>query len=104
MLGPPLLPRNLEASVRDLSSTNADIRASAVEDLVRHARSDEGVRGRAVPLLAQRLTDENPRVRSAACVALGDLDAKEALAALLVAVEDDSPHVRQMAINALGEI
>ena len=57
MLGPPLLPRNLEASVRDLSSTKPETRASAAEDLVRHARSDENVRARAVPLLIERLKD-----------------------------------------------
>lgn len=104
MLGPPLLPRNLEASVRDLSSTRPDVRASAVEDLVRHARIERDVRARAVPLLTQRLTDEHPRVRAAVAVALGDLEATEAVTALLVAVEDEDPHVRQMAINALGEI
>jgi hypothetical protein len=110
MLGPPLLPRNLEASVRDLSSSKGVVRASAIEDLVRHAKGDKGdpavreVRDRAVPLLVQRLTDEDPRVRAAAAVALGDLDANDAVMALQVSVEDDSPHVRQMAINALGEI
>ena len=43
-------------------------------------------------------------VRSEAAVALADLRGVEALAGLLVAVEDDDPHVRQMAIAALGEI
>ncbi|MBX3225147.1 MAG: HEAT repeat domain-containing protein [Labilithrix sp.] len=104
MLGPPLLPRNLEASVRDLSSAKATVRASAVADLVRHARGDEGVRARAVPLLSQRLTDEDPRVRAAVAVALGDLEATESVKGLLVAMEDDAAYVRQMAINALGEI
>ncbi len=104
MLGPPLLPRNLEASVRDLSSAKADTRASAAADLVRHAHADEATRARAVPLLVQRLTDEHPRVRAAVAVGLGDLHATEAVPALLVAVEDDDAHVRQMAINALGEI
>ena len=104
MLGPPLLPRNLEASVRDLSSVRPDVRASAIEDLVRHARAEADVRARAVPLLVQRLTDEHPRVRAAAAVALGDVEATEAVTALLVSVEDDDPYVRQMAINALGEI
>jgi hypothetical protein len=43
-------------------------------------------------------------VRSEAAVALADVGAQEALASLLVAVEDDNAHVRQMAITALGEI
>jgi HEAT repeat protein len=104
LLGPPPLPRNLDASVRDLSSARAEVRASSVEDLVRHARLDAAVRTRAVPLLVQRLTDEDPRVRAAAAVALGDLAATDAVSSLLLLVEDDVAHVRQMAINALGEI
>lgn len=107
MLGPPLLPRNLDASVRDLSSTKPDVRASAIEDLVRHAQTssdDDGLRGHATKLLKERLADEHPRVRAAAAVALGDLDAVSAVTALLLAVEDDDAYVRQMAINALGEI
>ncbi|MBX3227985.1 MAG: HEAT repeat domain-containing protein [Labilithrix sp.] len=104
MLGPPLLPRNLEASVRDLDSKKPETRAAAIEDLVRHARGDESVRARAVPLVSKRLEDEQPMVRAAAAVALGDLDATESVTSLLLVMEDDSPHVRQMAINALGEI
>jgi len=104
MLGPPLLPRNLEASVRDLGSAKPDTRASAISDLVRHARAEDAVRKRALPLLIERLKDEHPRVRAAAAVALGDLDATEAVNGLLIAMEDDDAHVRQMAINALGEI
>lgn len=104
MLSPPLLPRNLEASLRDLDSKKPEMRSAAIEDLVRHARSDAAVRSQAIPLLAKRLEDEHGMVRSAAAVALGDLDATEAVTSLLVAVDDDAPHVRQMAINALGEI
>ena len=104
MFGPPPLPRNLEASVRDLGSARAEVRASSIEDLVRHARADDAVRSRAVPLVSQRLADDDARVRAAAATALADLHASEAVAALLVAVEDDHAHVRQMALNALGEI
>lgn len=104
MLSPPLLPRNLDASLRDLASQKPEMRAAAIEDLVRHARGDGGIRDKAIPLLVKRLDDEHAAVRSAAAVALGDLAAKEAVTALLVKVEDDAPHVRQMAINALGEI
>jgi HEAT repeat protein len=104
MLSPPLLPRNLEACLRDLDSKKPEMRAAAIEDLVRHARGDDAIRTQAIPLLAKRLEDEHPAVRSAAAVALGDLDANEAVTALLVAVDDDVPHVGQMAMNALGEI
>jgi len=110
MLTPPL-PRNLEASLRDLGASRAETRASSIADLVRHSQSaGEGgeageVRARAIPLLEKALgSDEAAVVRSAAAVALGDLGASEALSALLIAVEDGDAHVRQMALNAIGEI
>ncbi len=43
-------------------------------------------------------------MRSAAAVALADVRAAEALPSLLAAVEDVDGYVRQMAINALGEV
>jgi hypothetical protein len=104
MLSPPPLPRTLEASLRDLSSRKAEARASAIVDLVPHARRDDGVRAQAIPRLVRALSDDVPVVRAAAAVALGDLAASEALAPLLVAIEDGDGYVRQMAINALGEI
>ena len=104
MLAPPPLPRTLEASVRDLASAKPAVRASAIADLARHATGDDATRARAIPLFEKALHDDTPGVRSAAAVALADLAAHEALAALLVAVEDVDQHVRQMALSALGEI
>jgi HEAT repeat protein len=104
MLQPPPLPRTLAASLRDLESQKASVRASAIRDLVRHALTDSDARAKAIPLLSAKLKDDSGEVRGAAAVALGDLEAKEALPALLVAMEDDVEYVRQMAINALGEI
>ncbi len=104
MLAPPQLPRNLEASARDLGSARAAVRASAVADLVRHARLSDGVRTRAIELFVARLTDPDAAVRAAVAIALGDLEASEAVTALLITVEDDDAQVRQMALNALGEI
>jgi hypothetical protein len=104
MLGPPLLPRNLEASFRDLDSAKADVRAATISDVVRHARGDETIRERAVRELAKRLQDDHPKVRAAAAVGLGDLHANDAVTALLVTAFDDDAFVRQMALNALGEI
>lgn len=100
----PLLPRTLEASLRDLSSDKPDTRASAASDLGRAAAGDAQNRGRAIAALEKALDDEHPRVRAAAAVALADLRAHEALPKLLVAIEDDDPTVRQMALVALGEI
>src|SRR5262245_34055857 len=102
MFGLPPLPRTIAASERDVGSARADVRASAIPDLVRHARGDDAVRNRAIPLLTARLTDDAAAVRAAAAVGLGDLKAEEVIPSILVAVEDQDAHVRQMAINALG--
>lgn len=104
MLAPPPLPRTLEASLRDLASAKPEVRASAIGDLVRHARRDDDVKEQALTELEAMLADEHPGVRAAAAIALGDLEAKDLLPKLLVMVDDDDAHVRQMAINALGEI
>lgn len=104
MLAPPPLPRNLEASFRDLGSQKADIRASAISDVVRHARTDDAIRTRALAALKPKLEDASAQVRAAAAVALGDLDATDLVPSLLLAVDDDDAHVRQMAVNALGEL
>jgi HEAT repeat protein len=104
MLAPPPLPRTVEASFRDLDATRPAARASSIEDLVRHVLADPSLRPRAVPLIARALHDDVAGVRSAAAVGLADLHASEALAELLVAIEDGDGHVRQMALAALGEI
>jgi HEAT repeat protein len=105
MLAPAPLPRNLEAAFRDLESEKASTRVSAIRDLVRHALHAHETRTRALPLLEKALRgDPAPQVRSESAVALADLRGVEALPSLLVAVEDDDHHVRQMAIAALGEV
>jgi HEAT repeat protein len=105
MLAPSPLPRNLEASFRDLGSDRAGTRASAVRDVVRHSLRSDATRVRAIPLLAGVLRDDpSSAVRSEAALALADLRAVDALPVLLFAVEDENAHVRQMALSALGEI
>jgi HEAT repeat protein len=105
MFSPSPLPRNLEASFRDLESEKPATRASAVRDVVRHSLKSDSTRARAIPALERALkNDAAPGVRAEAAVALADVAAREALPALLVAVEDDDAHVRQMALAALGEI
>jgi len=101
MFGRTLLPRTLEAAIRDISSTKVTVRVDAVRDLVPHG--DES-RERVVRALEGALRDPAAPVRSAAAVALADLRASEALPSLLIALEDDDGEVRQMAITALGEI
>ena len=104
MFAPPPLRRTLEASFRDLASASADVRQSAIVDLATH-ELPAGERTRAICELARLLAgDSGAAVRSAAAVALADFRAHEAVPQLLLAVEDDHGHVRQMALSALGEI
>jgi len=105
MFSPSPLPRNLEASFRDLASEKAATRASAIRDVVRHALRSDDARSRAIPLFEKALRDDaSPAVRAEAAVGLADTGAQEALSTLLVAVEDEDPRVRQMALAAIGEI
>lgn len=105
MLSPSPLPRNLEASFRDLGSEKAATRASSIRDVVRHTLSGDELRPRAIGAIEKLLkSDPVAAVRAVAATALADLGARDALPTLLVAVEDDDPHVRQMALSALGEI
>jgi hypothetical protein len=105
MFSPTPLPRSLEASFRDLGSDKAATRASAIRDVVRHAGHDDAARARAIPQLERVLQDDAvAEVRAEAAVALADVAAHEALPVLLVAIEDDDAHVRQMALSAIGEI
>jgi HEAT repeat protein len=105
MFSPSPLPRTIEASFRDLTSESAPTRVSAIRDVVRHSLRGDGARARAIPLLEKALRDDaSPGVRAQAAIGLADVVAEEALSTLLVAVEDDDEHVRQMALTALGEI
>ncbi len=105
MFSPSPLPRNLEASFRDLASENAATRISSVRDIVSHSLRSDTTRARAIGLLEQVLRHDGvPGVRAAAALGLADVVAGEALSTLLVAVEDDDAHVRQMALVAIGEI
>ena len=105
MFQPAPLPRTIEASFRDLSSSKAVTRASAIRDVARHAQRSDTTRNRAIPLLKKALeSDVASCVRAEAAVALADVGASDALPTLLVAVEDDDAYVRQMALSALGEI
>jgi HEAT repeat protein len=105
MFSPSPLPRSLDACLRDLASRTDRARIAAVRDLVRHALRGDTARARAIPLFEKALRDDpSPVVRAEAALALADVAAEEALATLLVAVEDDDERVRQMALTALGEI
>ncbi len=103
MLFPPL-PRNIEASFRDLASERPDVRAAAIGDVVRHARTGPDLHARAALAVPPLLADASSDVRAAAAVAVADLGVTEAVPRLLLLSSDDDGLVRQMAISALGEL
>jgi len=103
MFSPTPLPRNLEASFRDLTSERAPTRVSAIRDVVCHALRSDPARSRAIPIFERMLQhDHSAAVRAQAAVGLADVRA--GVSTLLVAVEDEDARVRQMALSALGEI
>lgn len=105
MFGPTPLPRTLEASLRDVSSDDAKVRASAFADLARHTDADGVARTRIVAALERGiLREDDVRVRVAAVLAVADLEATEVVPAVLMATEDDAPFVRELAVRALGEL
>jgi HEAT repeat protein len=52
----------------------------------------------------KRLTAPDPRTRSLAANALGEMRARTAVAALIRALEDGDAHVRRAVVEALGRI
>jgi HEAT repeat protein len=104
MLGYRPLLRTFEACTRDLASKSADVRRSAVSDLVHHAHNAEPVRSQAIAKIARALSDQAPPVRSTAALALAEVSAREALTELCAALSDPDAYVREMAMTALGEI
>ena len=96
------LPRTLAAALRDVGDKKLEVRMSAVRDLGRYSADDEP---RAAQALVRVLkNDTSPGVRSEAAVALADACARGCGEALLDALEDAHPRVRQMALLALGEV
>lgn len=103
MLGLAPLPRNLAAALRDARHEKPAVRAAALADLVRLARSGE----KAASDELLRLLEHEPleQLRAQAALGLADAEVRGARDALLGASENDvSVNVRQFAILALGEL
>jgi hypothetical protein len=91
--------------LRDASSSDAAVRASALSDLARYELHDDPRRGRAIGVMeAAILHDADARVRAAAVVTAAEWHATELVTALLVASEDDVPLVGELAVRTLGEL
>lgn len=75
-----------------------------VKDSAAHALGNIGLREPMVPLLVEGLKVGEVQSRRAVVQALMQLEGKEAYSALLTALKDSDPQVRQGAIAALGEL
>jgi hypothetical protein len=102
MLGFTPLPRTLDAALRDAEHTRPDVRLAALADLKRHARA--GAHHAHSTLLGRLSADPEPQVRAGAALALADIDARDALDALVTATNDSDGAVRQMALLGVGEL
>jgi len=71
-------------------------------DLVRDAIVQLG--SNAVPALMEALCDNNPKIRSAACTALGQIGDNTAVPKLIKCLNDNAIYVRIAACTALGQI
>jgi HEAT repeat protein len=100
MFGLELLPRSLDAALRDVKNDKERVRVSALADLARHADAAVAVGA----MTAALREDPSPQVRAAAAIALADAGAKDAVDAVLAATSDANARVRQMALIALGEL
>ncbi len=104
MFGLPPLPRKLAAALTDAQNRRADVRLSALGDLVRLTRV-EAERDAAVSGLEGLLAgDPSPELRAAAAMGLADAEASVSLPALARALDDGNARVRQMAVLAFGEL
>jgi HEAT repeat protein len=103
VFGPRLLPRKVDACLRDLESAKLEVRLSAVRDLGRHTTGPEQGKVRA-SLCRALAKDAAVAVRAEAAVQLADAGAREHLDELCDALEDPALRVRQMALVAVGEL
>lgn len=97
------LPRNLEATLRDVHAKRVDVRKSVLRDLARHL---DGPSRAAVAESLRHLLREDPdvEVRVLSAIAAADGGATELLPELLEALRDPSPRVTQFALLAIGEL
>ncbi len=86
---------HIDSVIGMLDDENEDIRVYGCEVLA--FLSDP----RSIPFIAKKAQDDDPNVRNAACMALGDFDDDEAVDALLLAL-DDEEWIAFSAIISLG--
>lgn len=95
-------PAAYAALVSAVQHTMRDVRVDAAFLLAKQTEYKDPA---AVPGLLDALGDEDPRIRSAACKALGDIGDGSAVTELLrVMVKDNDSNIRWQATGALGKI
>ncbi len=97
---PPLRP-NLEAALRDVTSTNVRARSAAAEAL---GDAREGERDRARAALEKLASDAEPEIRVMALAGLGRIGDPAALDAVLPRFDDEIGTVREVAVIAAAQL
>jgi HEAT repeat protein len=82
------------------------LRTISVWSLVHIEPQSSSFRAMVIPILLESLQNKNPRVRSAATHALGDLHSNDerVIPALIVALKDSEPSVSEVAVGALADL
>jgi HEAT repeat protein len=95
---------SLQEAVRTLSEQNqwGVLCRALTSNLVRAAIVQLG--SIAVPALIDALHNDDPKIRQAACTALGHIGDTAAVPSLIQSLEDEDRYVRSAACNALGQI
>jgi len=92
---------NHAAALRDLSDADPRARAKAADAL---GRAEGSERLPAIAALEGACSDEQPSVRYAALLSLGELASSASLALVAAALDDAEPLCREAAAIALGEL
>jgi len=96
--------RSVEDLRKELSASSASTRHEAVEELANRVQADDAPEQGVIDELSDRLDDEDPSVRAAACEALGSLGASKAKPALKERRIDPDHEVSRAATRAIRNL
>jgi len=85
----------IDAVIEQTRAPEPNVRIAATRTLAKLGEKE---------LLLKILEDKNKKVRQAAAIALGQLGCKDAVSALITALDDDDPEVRIAAVKALWKL
>jgi len=96
--------KSVEDLRKNLSASTAATRHEAVEELAKRVQANDAPEQAVIHELSNRLDDDDPSVRAAACEALGSLGANEAKPALKERRIDPDPEVSRAATRAIWNL